>query len=128
MHCYVRIIRCSEVPGAAIRIENKPIGDVTAADIKTVRRARLAAAEKAKAARIASEAETPDAPKGRTWEKSGHVGVNRLLARWRHIFNWALSEGHIKRTPFRRDGATVVTLNRAAETRAIAGCKATATT
>lgn len=46
----------------------------------------------------------------------GQVGVNRLLARWRHFFNWAIGEGYLEQSPFKRAHVSVIELNRAAET------------
>jgi len=43
--------------------------------------------------------------------KSGEVGTNRLLRRLRHIFNWAIAEGYVEASPFRRAGVAVVTLS-----------------
>ena len=37
--------------------------------------------------------------------KNGRVGANRLLARLRHLFRWAITEGHVDRTPGRADSA-----------------------
>jgi integrase len=46
----------------------------------------------------------------------GEVGINRLLARLRHVFSWAIRNGYTDATPFRRHGETVVTLETRAET------------
>jgi integrase len=48
--------------------------------------------------------------------KGGVVGANRLLARLRHLFNWAIAQGYVDHSPFKRHGVTVVKLNGAAET------------
>jgi integrase len=39
--------------------------------------------------------------------RDGEVAIDRLLAELRHFFNWAVTEGHLTTTPFRR-GTTVV--------------------
>jgi hypothetical protein len=49
--------------------------------------------------------------------KSGETGINRLLARLRAVFNWAIGEGYVGRTPFKREGVTVVKLEGKAEKR-----------
>src|SRR5439155_23796451 len=38
------------------------------------------------------------------------VGINRLLERLRHLFSWAIIEGYIDSTPFKRGGQVVVKL------------------
>jgi integrase len=53
--------------------------------------------------------------KGVATDKAGHVGVNRLKARLRHLFNWLIEHDYLKATPFRENGATRVKLNRDAE-------------
>lgn len=52
----------------------------------------------------------------RTRGKGGEVGINRLLARVRHFFNWAIAEGYCDASPFKRHGVTVVKLETRAET------------
>ena len=47
--------------------------------------------------------------------KGGEVGINRLLARLRHLFSWAVAEGYVTDTPFKRHGVTVVKLDTRAE-------------
>jgi integrase len=54
--------------------------------------------------------------KTRSGAKSGEVGINRLLARLRHIYSWAIDEGYVDETPVRRAGKTVVRLETRAET------------
>jgi hypothetical protein len=56
------------------------------------------------------------APVGRELNKGGHVGNDRLPAGWRHLFNWAIVEGYVDHSQFKRADVTVVTLNRKAET------------
>jgi integrase len=48
--------------------------------------------------------------------KSGLVGVNRILRRLRHLWNWAIAEGYVESTPFKRHGVPVIRMNGEAET------------
>lgn len=82
----LRVARACLVPaagGRTVPFEGKPIADVTKADIDAIRDAR---------------------------RPLGEVGCNRLLARVRHLFNWAIVEGYTERTPFKRQGVVVVKL------------------
>ena len=45
----------------------------------------------------------------------GVVGCNRLLARLRHLFNWAITENISDSSPFKRGDVTVVKLDHRAE-------------
>jgi integrase len=81
----------AEVPGpndTLIRLGHKPLDAITRADVEAVRAAHRV---------------------------HGVVGTNRLLERFRHLFNWAIAEGYIEQTPFKRAGVTVVKLEKAAE-------------
>jgi integrase len=40
----------------------------------------------------------------------GVVGTRHLLQTARHLFNWAIKEGHATKTPFRREGVTLITV------------------
>ena len=40
--------------------------------------------------------------------KGGEAGINRLLSRLRHLFNWAIAEGYLLETPFKRGPVSVV--------------------
>src|SRR5262249_21675094 len=40
--------------------------------------------------------------------KGGEVGINRFLARLRHVCSWAIEEGYIPESPFKRGDQTVV--------------------
>jgi integrase len=90
--------------GGAVRLDAKPIDAITKADVEAVRAWRRQALE----AR-AFKARRPGV-------KRGEVGLNRLLARLRHVFNWAIAEGYVEASPFKRHGVTVVRLTHAAET------------
>ena len=48
--------------------------------------------------------------------KQGETGINRLLARLRHVFSWAIVEGYTTETPFKRHGVSVIKLEMKAET------------
>jgi len=47
--------------------------------------------------------------------KGGRVGVNRKLARLRHVFNWALRNRLATQTPFRRHGVAMIAMDSKAE-------------
>ena len=114
---YIAIARNAAVPGpngSTLRLEQKSADAVTRADLKTICDSRLTMARSVREQRERALADGQK-PRGRVLEKAGHVGVNRLLARVRHLFNWAIDEGHVDRTPFRREGVNVVKMNRAAE-------------
>lgn len=51
-----------------------------------------------------------DRPKRRLMVKGGETGINRLLARARALFNWAIGEGIIDYSPFKRHGVMVCDL------------------
>ena len=103
MEILIATLRRAEIPGAngaIIRLETKAIDAVTRADVEAVRdwRRQQQAASKSK----------PGA-------KGGEVGTNRLLSRLRHIFSWAIAEGHIIETPFKRGPVSVVKLETSVE-------------
>jgi len=54
-------------------------------------------------------------PRRRPGRKDGEVGINRLLARLRHIYNWAIKRKYVEHTPYRRNGVVVVALEPRAE-------------
>ncbi len=88
---HLNLIRVVEVPAAhssTVKLEAKPVDAVTKADIEAVREAR---------------------------RPHGVVGCNRLLARLRHCFNWAIGEGFTESSPFKRGPITVVKLEHRAE-------------
>jgi len=103
MEILVGVLRRAEIlaaNGTTVKLESKPIAEITKADIEAVRtwrRAELAAG------------------KSRPGAKGGEAGINRLLARLRHVFNWAIAEGYIAETPFKRGTVTVVKIDRACE-------------
>ena len=84
-----------ERAGCRLTLEEITVAQVTKADLETLRRywrTRL--------------------PR----DKGGEVGANRVLSRLRHIFNWAIAEGYVEQTPFKRNGVTVFRLTASAET------------
>ena len=87
----MKTVRRIEVPaanGAKVQFGAKPIDAIIKADVEAVREAR---------------------------RPHGVIGCNRLLARLRHCFNWAIAEGFIEQTPFKRGGVSVVKLETRAE-------------
>lgn len=97
--------------GATVTLKTKAIDAITKADVEAIREARRA--ELSAAAKKA-----PDAVKvRRPGAKAGEVGINRLLARLRHLCAWAVAEGYAETTPFKRNGVTVIKLEHAAEGR-----------
>ena len=135
------LIRRSEVPaanGATIRLEEKPVEDVRKADIeafRATRRAILVAAQttleharaleaqaltlttrKVRAALRAEALTLRRSIASRPGTKGGEIGINRLLARLRHVFSWAIEEGYVTDTPFKRGAQTVVRLETKMET------------
>jgi integrase len=121
---HLGVLRRTEIPaarGQSIRFDEKPIKDVSKADIEAVRDARrragpiaVAARQQwdAEAAELAKRNQPMDRPKPRLLPgvKAGEVGINRLLERARHLFAWAIEEGYIDATPFKRGGQVVVRL------------------
>jgi integrase len=135
------LIRSTEVPaanGTSVRLDAKPVDAVTKADIEAFRDTRRVVLEKAKtvlvdAVRLEQQAdqatdkavrralrrqarELRRAAKCRPGAKGGEVGINRMLARLRHVFSWAIEEGYVTDTPFKRGTVTVVRLQTRAET------------
>jgi integrase len=84
-HYYLEGIRDTAVPaagGSTIKLGLKPIDDVTTADIKHA----LAAWRSRKRARAGA--------------KGGAVAERHFIASGRHLFSWAIAEGHVKHSPF----------------------------
>ena len=97
---HLRILRRAEVPGPGgrrVALADKRIDLITKADVESIRESRR---------------RNPERP----GVKGGEVGINRLLARLRHVFSWAIAEGYTTETPFKRHGVTVVKLDTRAET------------
>jgi len=103
METNVRLLRRAEIPaahGASVKLESKPIAEITKADVEAVRLWRRK--EQAASGRSPSV-------------KGGECGTNRLLSRLRHVFSWAISEGYLNDTPFKRGPVTVVKMETGAE-------------
>ena len=97
---HLRILRRAEVPGPggrSVMLAEKRIDLITKADVESIRESRRRQPE-------------------RPGNKGGEVGINRLLARLRHVFSWAIAEGYTTETPFKRHGVTVVKLDSRVET------------
>lgn len=104
---HLNMLLRATVPGAddtTTALKDKPIHGITKADVEAIRDARRQELA-AKAFRVR-----------RPGAKGGEVGINRLLARLRHVFTWAIAEGYVDSTPFKRQGVTVVKLEHRAET------------
>lgn len=140
MRWAVRVIRSTEIPGpngSTVRLESKPMADLTAADIEAFRDARRAilvagrarieeaVALERRAAVCADPGERAAldqqalalrrSVRARPGHKGGEVGINRLLARLRHICTWAVKQRHIPSHPFKFGGEVVVELETSAE-------------
>jgi hypothetical protein len=95
---HLELLKRTGIPasgGATIRLEQKPIAAICKADVEAIREACRAS--------------------GRKGVKGGEAGINRVLARLRHLFSWAIAEGLVDQSPFRRHGVTVVKLETRAE-------------
>ena len=95
MEILIAMARRAEIPaahGATVRLEMKPIDAITRADVEAVRTWRR---------------QEQDAGHSQRGAKGGEVGINRLLSRLRHVFSWAIAEGHLNETPFKRGPVSV---------------------
>jgi integrase len=137
----LNLIRRTEIPageGTMVRMEQKPIDAFKPADIEAFRVVRRELHQQAlltlkRVAELETKAgEATDRKErrqlrdqamalrrvttSRPGPKGGEVGTDRLLARLRQVFAWAIKHGHIEQTPFKRAGQVVVELARRAET------------
>jgi integrase len=102
MEILVATLRRAEIPaanGSVIQLESKAVDNITRADVEAVRAWRR----------------KEQAEKGLARAKGGEVGTNRLLSRLRHLFSWAIAEGHINDTPFKRGSVSVVRMESSVE-------------
>ena len=102
MEILIATLRRAEIPaanGSVIQLESKAIDAITRADVEAVRAWRR----------------KEQADKGLAGAKGGEVGTNRLLSRLRHVFSWAIAEGHIIDTPFKRGSVSVVRMESSVE-------------
>jgi integrase len=122
---HLGVLRRTEIAaalGQRIRFEQRPIAAVTKADVEAVRDARRRAHSEAVAARAQWERDAVALKPGQTMGRpktrllpgtaDGETGINRLLERARHLFAWAIEEGYIESTPFKRGGQVVVRLTK----------------
>lgn len=103
MEIMIALLRRAEVPGpggAGVRLEVKAIDAITRADVEAVRTWRR---------------QEQAAGKSKVGAKGGEVGTNRILSRLRHVFAWAIAEGHIEATPFKRGSVSVVRMETTVE-------------
>lgn len=103
MRSHLGILRDIAIPdtaGRVVQLADKPMHAVTDADVDAVRRVR----------RDAMSVPLHADPRRRPGSKGGEVGINRLLARLRHLYNWAIKKRYVEHTPFRRNGVVVVAL------------------
>jgi integrase len=103
MEILIAMLRRAEIPaanGTTIRFETKPIDAITRADVEAVRAWRR------------HEQAIGNCRPG---TKGGEVGTNRLLSRLRHLFSWAIAEGHITETPFKRGPVSIIKLETSVE-------------
>ena len=103
MEILIAMLRRAEIPAAndtTTLLETKPLDGITRAEVEAVRawRRQEQAAHKIKAG-----------------TKGGEVGTNRLLSRLRHVFSWAIAEGFLTETPFKRGPVSVVRMETSVE-------------
>ena len=87
MEQHIAMLRRMELPAGTsktMKLEARRFDSITKADVEEIR--RIARANKPRA-------------------KGGSVGANRVLARLRHLFNWAILEGYVEKPPFKRNGS-----------------------
>jgi integrase len=126
---HIGVLKRAPIPaahGQTIQLADKP-WPPTKADIEAVRDWRRQVVRDSVEARAqwlrekaekAKRGETIDRPMPRIapGDKGGEVGINRLLARLRHLCNWAIMEGYSDATPFKRGHLSVVKLETSVET------------
>lgn len=102
MEILVGVLRRARVPAAqgdSMLLEAKPIDNITRADIEAVREWRREEQVGKKLSRA----------------KGGEVGTNRLLSRLRHLMSWAVAEGYLEATPFKRGSVSMIKLESSVE-------------
>ena len=109
MRWHLDMIRAVTVPAANgrwVQLADKGIDAITKVDIEVVRDARRKELRDAAKRAHDGRATSGDVP----GVKGGEVGINRLLARLRHVFSWAIEQGYVNETPFKRARQTVIKL------------------
>ena len=122
MKWHLAQLRRAEIPGVqgtVVRLEDKHFNEITKLDVEAIRDARRAEAARVIEARAKSTTEIDAAAiddKALTiGVKLNEVGTNRLFARLRHVFTWAIENGVVTETPFKRHGVTVIRFDGKAE-------------
>jgi integrase len=117
----------TDAEGRSVRLGDLAAAAITKAHIEAVRAERrqaheagLRATERVAALRAADEPVPADllqlAQRAAVRSKSGRVATNRLLARLRHLFAWAIAEkGLLDSSPFSKGGVSVIKLDAKAE-------------
>ena len=98
-YAHLNVIKRTRIPrsgGTTSAFGDVPIADLTRNDVEALRVARRADMQGVGC-------------------KSGECGINRMMARLRHVFVWAIDRGYIDSTPFKRGGVNVVKLDTSAE-------------
>ena len=99
MTWYLEALLAVEIPargGTTIALGDEPLSEVTRADIQALQNVWLA--------------------RKRGRNKGGYCGLRNIIRRVRRLFNWAIEEGYVNQTPFRREGRAVIKLDRSVET------------
>jgi integrase len=113
---YVRILERLKIPaagGTTVAMGTRPFTALTKADVEAARDAR----------RAEFAATKPD-DRMRPGCKGGEVGIQHLMAVARQLWNWAIQEGFVDTTPFKRGGVSVIRVKTGADsprTRRLAG-------
>ena len=103
MEIHIAVLREAESPGAhgaSVKLATKPIEAITRADVEAVRTWR----------RLQQAT-----GKSRPGNKGGECGTNRIVSRLRHVFSWAIAEGYLNETPFKRGPVSVIRFTTSAE-------------
>jgi integrase len=105
MEIHVAVLREAEIPGAngaTVKLAAKPIDAITRADVESVRTWRR-------------QQQAQGSGRSLPGSKGGECGTNRMLSRLRHVFSWAIAEGYINETPFKRGSVSVIRMATSAE-------------
>jgi integrase len=97
---YVRILERLEISlggDTTAQLGSRAFATITKADLEAAREAR-----RHELARVAGKGRV------RPGCKAGEVGIEHLMAIARQIWNWAIVEGYVEVTPFKRGGVSVI--------------------